>query len=701
MPRSRVSSRCSQVAALFVAAGCLACVAAPALRAQQPTIHALRDAEDARAETAEQLATLRAGLSASQAAVRRVAVRAVGRLERAALIPDIVTALSDNDADVRVSAARALQPAAAHEGAVAARDAIIARLASEKSPAATAALLESLGWIPDTDSASISRSARLIVAHSTRGNGADQAAPVMFGAAHGLYGLARQAAAQPGLPADVVARLSQLVTYHRDRVTLRPEVEVRVLAAMAIAAARHVTEPLLMTVLSDPEPSVREKALRAVGNGFLADSASADRIGRLAMVDTSWSVRVLGLAAHSRRFAARKNCAPYVAATADRVLSVRIQAVDALQVGCEIGSTAVPLLDALAASLPAPRGDDGGAWHLAAHALVSLAALAPERARPRIAAFAFSPDFFVRDYAALAAAKARDTATLRRLVIDPHPNVRTSAVAGLSQLVGHVADDAYVGALQSDDSQLLLTAGTALTGSRDPRAVPALLAALDRVTALRMETSRDGRTALLDRLKELGAAPSAERLRPYLADFDTLVATRAAELIGQWTGTRPRTAPVRLHRVAVPTERELAVLATQRIVITMADGGTIVMRLFPEEAPTNAARFARLSGEGKLDRLTIHRVVPARLVQGGSRGANEYAGWGAYTRDEIAVPNRRGAVGTSTRGRDTGDGQLYIDVSDGFDIDHDYTIFGEVVAGMDVVDRMQEGARIRRVRITR
>ena len=91
----------------------------------------------------------------------------------------------------------------------------------------------------------------------------------------------------------------------------------------------------------------------------------------------------------------------------------------------------------------------------------------------------------------------------------------------------------------------------------------------------------------------------------------------------------------------------------------------------------------------------------ARLVQGGSRGANEYAGWGAYTRDELALPNRRGAVGISTRGRDTGDGQLYIDVADLFDLDHDYTVFGEVVAGMELVDRMQEGARIKRVRLTR
>jgi cyclophilin family peptidyl-prolyl cis-trans isomerase len=51
----------------------------------------------------------------------------------------------------------------------------------------------------------------------------------------------------------------------------------------------------------------------------------------------------------------------------------------------------------------------------------------------------------------------------------------------------------------------------------------------------------------------------------------------------------------------------------------------------------------------------------------------------------------RGTVGTSTRGRDTGDGQIYINLVDTPRLDHEYSIFGEVVRGMDVVDRILEG----------
>jgi peptidyl-prolyl cis-trans isomerase B (cyclophilin B) len=229
--------------------------------------------------------------------------------------------------------------------------------------------------------------------------------------------------------------------------------------------------------------------------------------------------------------------------------------------------------------------------------------------------------------------------------------------------------------------------------------VPALLDALDRVTAARRETERDARAAILDRVQALGAGGDtarAARLRPYLADYDTLVARRAAEVIGAWTGTRPTPAPRPLARAAVPTPDALDALARARVRLEMQGGGVVELALHPYDAPTSAARFATLVRDRVLDGLTFHRVVPGLLVQGGSPHANEYAGHGAYTREELALPNRRGSVGVSTRGRDTGDGQIYILTADWFELDHNFTILGTVVRGMDVVDRMHEGALIRR-----
>jgi len=80
------------------------------------------------------------------------------------------------------------------------------------------------------------------------------------------------------------------------------------------------------------------------------------------------------------------------------------------------------------------------------------------------------------------------------------------------------------------------------------------------------------------------------------------------------------------------------------------------------------------------------------VVQGGSPRANEYGGHGAYTRDELGLRvQTRGTVGVSTRGRDTGDGQIYVNLIDNVRLDHDYTLLGIVVSGMDVVDRVLEG----------
>ena len=116
----------------------------------------------------------------------------------------------------------------------------------------------------------------------------------------------------------------------------------------------------------------------------------------------------------------------------------------------------------------------------------------------------------------------------------------------------------------------------------------------------------------------------------------------------------------------------------------------------------HAARFERLAASGYFDGLTFHRVVTNYVLQGGSPGANEYTGDAAYTRDELGlVSHWRGTVATSTRGRDTGDGQIFINLADNLHLDHDYTVFGEVVRGMDVTDLVAEGDVITRATVVR
>src|SRR5690606_8888622 len=154
--------------------------------------------------------------------------------------------------------------------------------------------------------------------------------------------------------------------------------------------------------------------------------------------------------------------------------------------------------------------------------------------------------------------------------------------------VGHAADSVYIAQLESNHSELLMTAAAALEGSGDTRAAVLLLSALDRVSALRQETSRGARVALLERAGELGGDPHHARVRSYLRDFDHAVAQRAASVLEEWTGTRPDIAPEPLPRQPLPSFDDAAQLARSTFVLELEDDSEVIVRLLPFTAPTNA-----------------------------------------------------------------------------------------------------------------
>ena len=134
----------------------------------------------------------------------------------------------------------------------------------------------------------------------------------------------------------------------------------------------------------------------------------------------------------------------------------------------------------------------------------------------------------------------------------------------------------------------------------------------------------------------------------------------------------------------------------------MREAGTFIVELLPEEAPLTVAGFARLAENGYYDGLTFHRIVPNFVLQGGSPGANEFVGTDGYLRDELGLLSHlRGTLGISTRGRDTGDSQIFINLVDNYRLDHSYTVFARVIEGMEAVDRIQEGDVFESVEILR
>ena len=283
---------------------------------------------------------------------------------------------------------------------------------------------------------------------------------------------------------------------------------------------------------------------------------------------------------------------------------------------------------------------------------------------------------------------------LRRFARGEHDNVRNAAIAGLKTVAGTRRRQSLPRSARPETStQLVMTAANALIGTpRRVDAAAALFAALARITDDWRDTSRDARLAVLGRNGELGRAMDALSLAPYLIDGNAQVADAAAAAIGTLTGLpAPMSAP-RPRAVAVPALADIEQLAGARAVVHIAGRGWFEVVLLPDDdAPATVARFVALARAGYYNGLTFHRVVPAFIVQGGSPGANEFSGDAAFMRDEIGLePHVRGAASISTRGRDTGDAQIWFNLVDNPRLDHDYTVFGRVSAGADVLDRILE-----------
>jgi cyclophilin family peptidyl-prolyl cis-trans isomerase len=310
--------------------------------------------------------------------------------------------------------------------------------------------------------------------------------------------------------------------------------------------------------------------------------------------------------------------------------------------------------------------------------------------------FATHPLWWVRMYAARAAAAADDVVRLDKLALDTNDNVREAALGPLRRLKKEEAEPAIVAALERDDVQLLRTAATLLkTSAPSDRTGRALVAALLRLTKEGKETSRDARVPLFEAIEVHAAPDSAMALQPLLKDFDPQVAARAASLVSRLTGKTVPAEPVLVRRGWATSFTNLL----QCVAVSLGSGQSFVLRMKPEAAPITVDRFLGLAlKEHYYDGLTIHRIAPNFVIQGGSPAANEYGGHKEYMRDEIGGRNSRGTVGLSTRGRNTADAQFYINLVDNSRLDQDYTVFASVhPPDMPAVDTIQEGDLIRRM----
>ncbi|MBC6611624.1 peptidylprolyl isomerase [Hymenobacter sp. BT507] len=144
-----------------------------------------------------------------------------------------------------------------------------------------------------------------------------------------------------------------------------------------------------------------------------------------------------------------------------------------------------------------------------------------------------------------------------------------------------------------------------------------------------------------------------------------------------------------------------AIPANQRVVVRTGKG-IITLQLLVEEAPGSVASFVELIRQGFYDGKNFHRVVPNFVAQGGCPRGD---GWGSTDynlRSELSnLHYGAGAVGLASAGKDTESCQWFITHAPTPHLDGRYTIFAQVVAGMDVVQRLEIGDPIERVELVR
>src|SRR5437899_1221447 len=128
------------------------------------------------------------------------------------------------------------------------------------------------------------------------------------------------------------------------------------------------------------------------------------------------------------------------------------------------------------------------------------------------------------------------------------------------------------------------------------------------------------------------------------------------------------------------------------------DRGSLVVELLPAEAPLTVAAFLSLVERRYFDGARWHRVVPNFVAQDGDPRGDGWGGPGFVLRDEVN-PTRyeTGTMGMALSGPDTGGSQFFITHSAQPHLDGTYTVFGRVVAGLNVLAGVAQGDRIRSI----
>lgn len=614
---------------------------------------ALLKAEDSRAPDS---AALKTALLDPAADVRARAARAMGRVQDESYLAPLLTAFADPDARVRAEAAFAvgqIRLAAATEPPSAVTDALMGLLADTEQDVrlrALEALGKSGGRMTETLLARLLRSSE----PESRREAALALARLQRQDRIAAYAPATTQALMDGLGGAPASRWACAYALSR-----RP----------APSAARALVE-----AARDENPQTRLFALRALARLGRGERCQA---GPRALLDADARVRVeavglLGACGRADRLAR---------AAEDPSAHVRAAAATALS---EAGE-GLPVLRLLARD-PSPL--------VRAEAFAGLAEKLGREAAPEIRKALHDPSWWVRSRAAFAAGRRAADAELlaESLRDDEDPRVRAAALDGLAE-GGSAQAPQLVAAALEDTSSAVEYRGTAVRAAARLRSA----ALIGPLRAAYMNSFAHDYGRVREATVEATAAlleehPSSKELLTLrdiiLKDPAPFIRARATRLFAREVPVRPDYEPSPFLGVET---------ASGTRVVLQTNKGEIVIALETQEAPVHAANMAALVRRKFYDGLLWYRVVTNRLVQGGDPRNSGWGDAGRFLRDEVG-PRRfeRGTVGMSRAAPNSGSCQFFIATVPSPQLDGEYTAFGRVVSGMEVVDLLEPEDFIRK-----
>ena len=580
--------------------------------------------------------------------VRGAAAIALGRIQNRGSVAALTAALRDKAVNVRAEAAFALgligDSTAAH--------ALVACLDKETVPTVRERVVTALGMV-----------------------GARSASPALARSLRAPRGSERDAAALAAARSKDSTLVEALSTAARDA---RPETRWRIAYALGRIGDRRGA-PALRRLSTDKIEIVRYQAARALGD--VGDSTSSARLVAL-LADPAWRVRVNAIHALGV-LKARRDARSLRPLLQDEHPHVRWEA--ALALGAVGDSGAAP---ALAKAL------DDSATGVVQAAALSLLKIQGEKAVPTIAPALDLLPGFLRSGLMEALGPVPGPMALEILLSRAKDSTDAPQSAGAASGLGQRPADAAAAIpvlrllLGARDYTVVCSAAEALGTLKDSTSVPALAALMRRSNG---PDDADIRASAATALASLKTAAALDALRPARRDPEKRIRETATTALGLPRDSVPPdpAPPLRVERIPT-TLPKTAVVETDRGEIRIALG---------TQAPRTVENFSRLARASYFDGIAFHRVVPNFVIQDGCPRGDGWGGPGYAIPCEMnALPYDVGTVGMALSGKDTGGSQWFITLSPQPRLEGIYTVFGRVVSGMEVVERIMPGDRI--VRIT-